>query len=155
MQDVKPYGFWHMKAFTTFGLFISTNNHTTMKKLLTLFFFFVFALSAMADDLVMQIQKVDGQRLFVYLEDQPLVSFSEGKLLVQTTKETISLPLSMVKKYTFESIQDGIENLRNTEVVIKREGETLTITGLDKKAVIGVFASSGKLMKVAMCEVEN
>lgn len=118
-----------------------------MKKLLTLLILSVLALSAMADDLVMQIQKVDGQRLFVYLEDQPLVSFSEGKLVVQTTKETISLPLSTVKKYTFESVQDGIENLRNTEVVIKRDGEILTITGLDKKSVIGVFASSGKLMK--------
>ena len=118
-----------------------------MKKLITLLFLFVFALSVMADEMVMQIQKVDGQRLFVYLEDQPLVSFSEGKLLVQTTKETLSLPLSTVKKYTFESVQDGIENLRNAKVVIKRDGETLTITGLDKKTVIGVFASSGKLMK--------
>ena len=118
-----------------------------MKKLIALLFLFVFALSTIADDMVMQIQKVDGQRLFVYLEDQLLVSFSEGKLLIQTSKETLSLPLSTVKKYTFESVQDGIENLRNTKVIIKRDGESLTIIGLDKKAVIDVFASSGKLMK--------
>lgn len=96
---------------------------------------------------MMQIQKVDGQRLFVYLEDEPMVSFSEGKLIVQTTREIISLPFSMVKKYTFESVQDGIENLKGSKVVIKRNEEGLMITGMDKNAVISVFSSSGKMMK--------
>jgi len=118
-----------------------------MKKILSLFILSVLALSAMADNLVMQIQKFDGQRLFVYLEDLPMVSFSEGKLIVQTNKETISLPLSTVRKYTFESVQDGIENLQGSKVVIKRTEEGLTITGLDRNAVIGVFSSSGKLVK--------
>ena len=118
-----------------------------MKKLLSLFIVFVFAHSVMADDMVIQIQKVDGQRLIIYLEDQPLVSFSEGNMFIQTTKETISMPLSTVKKYTFESVQDGIENLETSKVVIKRVGETLLITGLDKNTVINVFSSSGKMMR--------
>lgn len=119
-----------------------------MKKLLSLLILFVFAHSVMADDMVMQIQKVDGQRLFVYLEDEPSVSFFEGILIIQTTKETISLPFSMVKKYTFESVQDGIENIQGSKVFIKRDKETLLVTGLNKNAAISVFSSSGKMVKI-------
>ena len=118
-----------------------------MKKLLSLLILFVFAHSVMADDMILQIQKVDGHRLFVYLSDEPMVYFSEGKLIVQSAKETLSMPLSTVRKYTFESVNDGIESLQGSKVVIKRTSVGLKITGLDKNAVIKVFSSSGKLMR--------
>ena len=76
-----------------------------------------------------------------------MVYFSEGKLIVQSAKETLSMPLSTVRKYTFESVNDGIESLQGSKVVIKRTSVGLKITGLDKNAVIKVFSSSGKLMR--------
>lgn len=116
-----------------------------MKKLLTFLFLFVFAHSVMADDMLLQIWQSDGQVVTINLNEEPMTTYSEGNLIITTTKAVISYPLENVVKYTYISA-DGITTLESMNTKFSQDGETLTFTGLAQGTEIAVYASSGQMM---------
>ena len=116
-----------------------------MKKLLTLLSLFVFALSAMADDLILQVWQSDGKVVNIDLNEQPVTTYSDGNLIITTTKTVIIYPLEKVTKYTYVTA-DGISNLESMRTMFSQDGETLIFTGLEQGTEIAVYASSGQIM---------
>lgn len=137
-------------AFENFSyLYISyesTFNHTTMKKLLTFLFLFVFAHSVMADDMLLQIWQSDGQVVTINLNEEPVTTYSEGNLIITTTNAVISYPLENVVKYTYISA-DGITTLESMNTKFSQDGETLIFSGLKQDTEIAIYSSAGQMMK--------
>ena len=72
----------------------------TTKILLLLLTFFV-SQAAMADDLVLQVWQADGKVMNINLNEQPVTTYSDGQLIITTTKTTVTFPLEQVVKYTY------------------------------------------------------
>ena len=130
-----------MVSSHTLSFFINQNN-TNMKKLLSLIILFVFALSVMADDMILQIWQSDGKVVTIDLNEQPVTTYSDGNLIITTTKTTITYPLEKVVKYTYVSAE-GIESIDAMNTKFSQDGETLTFSGLAQGTEIAVYASSG------------
>ena len=117
-----------------------------MKKLLSLIILFVFALSAMADDMILQIWQSDGKVVNIDLNEQPVTRYADGNLIISTTKTTIAYPLEKVAKYTYISAE-GIQSLEGMRSKFSQDGETITFSGLKQGTEIAVYASSGQMMR--------
>ena len=117
-----------------------------MKKLLSLIILFVFALSAMADDMILQIWQSDGKVVNIDLNEQPVTRYADGNLIITTTKTTITYPLEKVAKYTYVSAE-GIQSLEGMRSKFSQDGETLTFSGLKQGTEIAVYASSGQVLR--------
>ena len=117
-----------------------------MKKLFSLIILFVFALSVMADDMLLQIWQSDGKVVNIDLNEQPVTTYSDGNLIITTTRTTITYPLEKVVKYTYVSAE-GIESLDAMNTKFSQDGETLIFSGLAQGTEIAVYASSGQMMR--------
>ena len=93
----------------------------------------------------LQIWQSDGKIVNIDLDEQPVTTYSDGNLVITTTKAVISYPLEKVAKYTYFSA-DGISNLESMRTKFSQDGETLIFTGLEQGTEIAVYASSGQMM---------
>lgn len=117
-----------------------------MKKLLSLLILFVFAHSAVADDIILQIWQSDGKVVNIDLNEQPLTRYVDGNLIITTTKTTITYPLEKVVKYTYAPA-DVIESINGMRLDFSQDGETLTFSELTEGTEITVYSSSGQLIR--------
>ena len=117
-----------------------------MKKIISIIILFVFALSMMADDMILQIWQSDGKVVNIDLNEQPVATYSDGNLIITTTKTTITYPLEKVVKFTYVSAE-GIESIDAMNTKFSQDGETLTFSGLAQGTEIAVYASSGQMMR--------
>lgn len=117
-----------------------------MRKLLSLLILFAFTLSAMADDMILQIWLSDGNVVNIDLNEQPVTRYVDGNLIITTTKTTISYPLEKVAKYTYVSAE-GIASINVMRSIISKDGESLTFSGLKQGTEIAVYSSSGQMMR--------
>ena len=117
-----------------------------MKKLLSFIVLFTFALSSMAEDLILQIWQSDGKVVNIDLNEQPVTRYADGNLIITTTKTTISYPLEKVAKYTYVSAE-GIQSLESMRSKFSQDGETITFSGLKQGTEIAVYASSGQMLR--------
>ena len=125
-----------------------------MKKLLSLLIFFVFALSVMADDMLLQIWQADGQVVIINLNEEPVTTYSEGNLIITTTKGVISYPLENVVKYTYISA-DGISSPEGMNTKFSQDGETLIFSGLTQGTEIAVYSSAGLVMHKVKAGIQS
>ena len=95
--------------------------------------------------MILQIWQTDGNIVNIDLNEQPVTTYSEGNLIITTTKTVITYPLEKVAKFTYVSA-DGISNLESMRTKFSRDGETLTFTGLEQGTEIAIYASSGQMM---------
>lgn len=118
-----------------------------MKKTLSLLLLFVFTLSTMADDMILQIWQSDGKVVNIDLNEQPVTRYSDGNLIITTNKATISYPLEKVTKYTYTTPELilGLENMTSTK--FSKDGESLTFSNLAQGTEIFVYSSSGQMMR--------
>ena len=117
-----------------------------MKKLITLLILFVFALSMMADDMLLQIWQSDGNVVTIDLNEQPVTRYADGNLIITTTKTTITYPLEKVVKFTYISA-DGISSIEGMRSKFSQDGETLFFSGLTQGTEIALYSSSGLIMR--------
>ena len=117
-----------------------------MKKIISIIILFVFALSMMADDMILQIWQSDGKVVNIDLNEQPVATYLDGNLIITTTKTTITYPLEKVVKFTYVSAE-GIESIDAMNTKFSQDGETLTFSGLAQGTEIAVYASSGQMMR--------
>lgn len=118
-----------------------------MKRYFLLFLLTILVGTANADNNVLQIWQADGQVLSINLSEQPVTTFSDGKLVVTTSTATISLPMENVKKYTYLLATNGIDDIKTEQVTISQNGESITFCGLKSGTEISVYNASGVQMK--------
>lgn len=122
-----------------------------MKKLFLLLIMVVLVnMTSKADNRVLQIWQTDGQIMTISLNEEPRTTYSDGNLIITTTRTTITYPLEQVWKYTYvldgsisegDGVPDGIKS------ILSDDGETLTFKGLKKNTEIQLYSTSGQLLR--------
>lgn len=115
-------------------------------------FVFLLALTTsvavQADDRVLQVWHTDGQIVNISLNEEPVTTYSDGNLVIKTTKNTISYPLEKIKKYTYTTVADGITAPRTMKAAFSKDGETLTFTDVRPNTKIVLYNVAGQLLRV-------
>ena len=106
----------------------------------------IYGVAAMADDMVLQVWLADGQIVSINLNEEPRTTYNEGKLVITTTKTTITYPLENVKRYTYVSSANSINTPNTTGTTFSADGETLTFTGLKTDTSIMLYNVAGRLL---------
>jgi len=117
----------------------------TTKILLLLLTFFV-SQAAMADDLVLQVWQADGKVMNINLNEQPVTTYSDGQLIITTTKTTVTFPLEQVVKYTYTDAT-GISSPEAVGSKMSADGESITFTGLKANTPVYLYTVAGQLVK--------
>ena len=117
----------------------------TTKILLLLLTFFV-SQAAMADDLVLQVWQADGKVMNINLNEQPVTTYSDGQLIITTTKTTVTFPLEQVVKYTYTDAT-GISSPEAVGSKMSADGESITFTGLKPNTPVYLYTVAGQLVK--------
>lgn len=92
-----------------------------------------------------------GQNLTILLDEQPVVTFSDDNLIVTTHMSVISIPSSLVTKFTYvhEDDETRINNAGQYGTVLSFDGKRLNVrnlapsTGVQVYTVDGVLVASG------------
>lgn len=101
---------------------------------------------ALADDIVLQIWQTDGQVMSINLADEPKTTYTDGNLVITTTKTTITYPLEEVKKYTYMST-NGITQPEGLTARFSQDGESITFSGLERDTEISVYSTAGQIVQ--------
>ena len=117
----------------------------TTKILLLLLTIFV-SQAAMADDLVLQVWQADGKVMSITLTEQPVTTYSDGQLIIKTTKTTVTFPLEQVVKYTYTDAT-GISTPSAMGSQFSADGESITFTGLKPNTPVYLYTVAGQLLK--------
>ena len=62
----------------------------------------VLTLSAHAEEAKLQVWQADGKVVTIDLDDEPVTTYSDGKLVITTSSKTFTYPLEQVRKYTYD-----------------------------------------------------
>ena len=116
----------------------------TTRILLMLLTFFV-SKAAMADDLVLQVWQANGKVMNISLNEEPRTTYSDGQLIITTTKTTVTFPLEEVVKYTYADAS-GISSPNAVGSEFSADGETITFTGLKPNTPVYVYSVAGQLL---------
>ena len=117
-----------------------------MRKILFLLVLAV-TVAAQADDRVLKVWQADGQVLTISLADEPRTTYSDGNLIITSSKSSVTLPLEKVRRYTYESAASGIDEAKAVRATFSRDGETLTLTGLKPGTSIYLYNVAGQLLR--------
>ena len=104
-------------------------------------------MAAQADDRVLKVWQADGQVLTISLADEPRTTYSDGNLIITSSKTSVTLPLERVRRYTYESVASGIDEAKAVHAAFSRDGETLTLTGLKPGTAIYLYNVAGQLLR--------
>lgn len=105
------------------------------------------AAATQADDRVLKVWQADGQVLTISLADEPRTTYSDGNLIITSSKSSVTLPLERVRRYTYESVANGIDEAKGVRAAFSRDGETLTLTGLQPGTAIFLYNVAGQLLR--------
>ena len=117
-----------------------------MKRILLLTLIFVSTI-AKADEKMLQVWQTDGQIVNISLKEEPITTYSDGNLVIKTTKTSISYPLEKVKKYTYTTVADGITTPQTMNAAFSKDGETLTFTDVRPNTKILLYNVAGQLLR--------
>lgn len=106
---------------------------------------FVLPFVAKADDLVLQVWQADGKVMNINLNEQPVTTYSDGQLIITTTKTTVTFPLEQVVKYTYTDAT-GISSPEAVGSKMSADGESITFTGLKPNTPVYVYSVAGQLL---------
>lgn len=103
--------------------------------------------AAQADNRVLKVWQTDGQVLTISLVDEPRTTYSDGNLIITSSKTSVTLPLEKVRRYTYESAANGIDEAKTVRAAFSLDGETLTLTGLKPATTIHLYNAAGQLLR--------
>ena len=101
---------------------------------------------AKADDMVLQVWQADGKVMSINLNEQPVTTYSDGQLIIKTTKTTVTFPLEQVVKYTYTDAT-GISTPSAMGSQFSADGESITFTGLKPNTPVYLYTVAGQLLK--------
>lgn len=101
-----------------------------------------------AEEQKLKIWHADGTVRTISLTENPATTFQNDKLVISTSKSTISIPLDQVRKYTFELGQtDGVDEKVSESVSFSHNAESIKFRNLKSGSKISLWSSSGILIK--------
>ncbi len=101
-----------------------------------------------AQDKYLQVLQKDGQVMSFNLKEEPKTTYSEGKLIITTTKTKISYPLEQVHRFTYSDGTNGIMSTYSMKVTLSDNGEVLTFDGLRPQTSITLYNIAGQLLSI-------
>lgn len=89
-----------------------------------------------------------GQNWTILLDEQPVVTFSDDYLIVTTHLSVISIPSSLVTKFTYvhEDDETRINNASLYGSVLSFDGKNLSVRNLVPSISVQVYTSDGALV---------
>ena len=72
-----------------------------MKKAFLFLLAIVYSIAADAVEAKLQVWQADGEVVTFDLDEEPVTTYSNGNLVIKTSKKTITYPLEKVKKFTY------------------------------------------------------
>lgn len=106
---------------------------------------FVLPTVAQADNMVLQVWQSDGKVMNISLDEQPVTTYSDGQLIITTTKTTVTFPLEQVVKYIYADAS-GISSPNAVGSKMSADGETITFTGLKANTPVSLYTVAGQLV---------
>lgn len=100
-----------------------------------------------ADDMVLQVWLADGQTMSINLNEEPRTTYSDGNLVIMTTKTTVTFPLEKVKKFTYRDASNGISQPNVVKAAFSADGETLSFSDLKSGTTILLYNVAGQLLR--------
>ncbi len=90
----------------------------------------------------------NGQKVYHDLTDEPVTTFDEDALYLNSATTTISYPLSQVLRYTYTGIE-GVPTsvVRPGEIRFAQGNDQMTFDGLPDGMRINVYSPDGKLLQ--------
>ena len=94
----------------------------------------------------MVLLKKDGTKLYYDLHEEPVTTFSDGQLILTTSKTTAYFQLSEIIRYTFEGAFDeiGKAKTRGGETVYHQTRDAMSFDGLPKGTLVELYTSDGR-----------
>ena len=68
----------------------------------------------------------NGEKVFYDLEENPKTTFSGTGVMIETNTVTVNYSMEQVLKYTYEKTTTGIRDLKENEVRVSQNGNTIT-----------------------------
>ena len=122
-----------------------------MRKQFISFALLLFSLTAgAASDGInaMLLQGPSGSNFTILLDDQPVVTFSDDYLVVTTHMSAVSIPSSLVTKWTYVKDDEAtnINNANNFGTVLSFDGKHIGVTHLSPSSAVQVYTADGALV---------
>ena len=108
-----------------------------------------------ADDMVLHVWLADGQTMSINLSEEPRTTYSDGNLVIMTTKTTVTFPLEKVKKFSYRDASNGISQPNVVKAAFSADGETLSFSDLKSGTTILLYNVAGQLLRSVNPDSEN
>ena len=125
---------------------------TPMKKLFS-YALLLFALTAKAasDGVNAMLLEGPSDKFTILLDDQPVVTFSDDHLVVTTHMAAVSIPSSLVTKWTYVNDEQatGIKDASRFGSLLSFDGKHLGLSNLAPSSAVQVYTADGALVASA------
>ncbi len=97
----------------------------------------------------LKVWKKDGSTVLYALNEQPVTTFSDNKLVIKTSSATIEYPLADIQRYTYEGVETGIESIESdNSMLVKQEKDKLSLRNLKAGEEVYLYNASGRLLDI-------
>lgn len=98
----------------------------------------------------------DGQTINVGLSSTPTVTYSDTKLIIQSTIEELEFSISDVDKFTFtEVIENSVQSPTNKETQVQAENGIIFIFGCKAEEEFVLISTDGKVLATYKADKNN
>lgn len=89
-----------------------------------------------------------GEKTYFDLTEEPETTFESGKLVIKTSKTTVTYQLSNVLRYTYEGLMTAIGSpkMPEGELVFRQGRDEMLFDGLADGTRLDVFTTDGRLL---------
>ncbi len=117
-----------------------------MKGIVVMLLGAAMSMAASAAEVCLVITRTDASEVRFALSESPKITYSGGELVVNESA-WYTFAIDDVKNYTFkEGTPTRVEEENGSEVTLRREGDVLVVSGLEKDAVVTVVSMSGSVV---------
>lgn len=107
-----------------------------------------------ASALTVTVSQTDGNKVFLDLDEQPVVTFTVDDMVFTTSATEFSLPLATIRQVTYEML-NSIDDLKATGIYVSQQGNTIVARGLKAGGQLLLFAIDGRLLGTARVDSEG
>lgn len=126
-----------------------------MKGIVVMLLGAAMSFAASAAEVCLVITRTDASEVRFALSVSPKITYSGGELVVNESA-WYTFAIDDVKNYTFkESTPTRVEEENGSKVTLRRDGDVLVVSGLEKDAVVTVMSMAGNVVAKAHANAEG
>lgn len=96
----------------------------------------------------------DGVQVTFPLADEPIITTSDGTFTVETSAETVSVPISSVRNYELSELSD-VQELRDTEIEYSISNDVISFTDITPGTPVFIYSTDGRQVAAAVASSEG